>query len=58
MPTPGKFLRGRVETDYNISMSWEFEANLSDLPPEGINVGPDKLGSVPLRGDWSFSLCN
>lgn len=56
MPTPGKFLRGRVEADYNVSMSWDFEANLSDLSPDGIKVEPDKLGSVPLSGHWSFNL--
>ena len=58
MPTPGKFLRARVEADYNVSISWDFEANLSDLPPEGIEVEPDKLGSVPLRGDWSLRIRN
>ncbi|TKA52511.1 hypothetical protein B0A53_04887 [Rhodotorula sp. CCFEE 5036] len=49
MPTPGKFLRARVEADYNVSISWDFEANLSDLPPEGIEVEPDKLGLRQYR---------
>lgn len=56
MPTPIKCLSGRVEADYHVTMSWDFEAKLSDLPPEEIEVGREELGTVPLHGDWSFSL--
>ncbi|GAA5963206.1 hypothetical protein JCM8115_001058 [Rhodotorula mucilaginosa] len=56
MPEPVKFLGGRVKADYNVRMSWDFEANLFNLPPEGIKVKQEQLGSVPLRGDWCFSL--
>jgi fibronectin type 3 domain-containing protein len=31
MPEPVKFLGGRVKADYNVRMSWDFEAN----PEEG-----------------------
>ena len=37
-------------------MSWDFEAKLSDLPPNGIKFEPDKPGSVPMRGDWSLHI--
>lgn len=59
MPTPVRLLNGRVKADYHVVTSWDFEkAKLSDLPPEGIQFEPDKLASVPLKGDWSCSLCS
>jgi hypothetical protein len=51
MPTPVKFFNGQVKADYHVIMSWDFEANLSDLPPKGIKVKQEQLGAVPLRGD-------
>lgn len=58
MPTPIKFVSRRVKADYNISMSWDFEAKLSDLRPDGTMVEQEKVGSVPFRGDWSLSIQN
>ena len=54
MPTPVKQLGGAV-TD-TVEISWQFEANLSDLPPEGVIL--DAPGPVPLPGSWKLELKN
>jgi hypothetical protein len=58
MPTPIEHVGAKVEAEYRVVISWDFKANLSDLPPEGIKVEQEKLGSVPLRGDWAFRLAS
>lgn len=56
MPTPIEYVGGQVEADYHVTMSWDFKAKFSDMPPEGIDIQQEQLGAVPLRGDWCFSL--
>ncbi len=56
MPTPIEYVGATVDADYCVTMSWDFKAKLSDLPPEGFKVEPEELGSMPLGGDWCLSL--
>ncbi|TKA52492.1 hypothetical protein B0A53_04868 [Rhodotorula sp. CCFEE 5036] len=44
MPTPIEHVGAKVEAEYRVVISWDFKANLSDLPPEGIKVEQEKLG--------------
>ncbi|TKA52513.1 hypothetical protein B0A53_04889 [Rhodotorula sp. CCFEE 5036] len=58
MPTPFEYVGGQVDAEYRVTMAWDFKANLSDLPSEGIEVEQKQFGSVPLRGDWCFTIDN
>ncbi|GAA5984445.1 hypothetical protein JCM10908_003349 [Rhodotorula pacifica] len=46
-------LETAVDADYSVVMSWDFEANLWDLPEQS---DPIPLKSVPLRGDWYITI--
>ena len=58
MPSSIKYVDGRVDAEYRVTMSWDFEAKLLSKvrQPESIKVGQDDFESVPLCGDWRFSL--
>lgn len=59
MPRTIEYVGGQVEAEYCVTISWDFKANLADLPSKGIKVKQEQLGSsVPLRGDWSLDLLN
>ena len=54
MPEPAEQLGGAVEYSDTIKISWHFEANLSEIPLEGITFAAS--GRVPLPGSWKFSI--
>lgn len=56
MPEPVEQLGGAVKHEDTIGINWQFKANLSELPPEGITL--DAPGPVPLPGDWKLQLKN
>ena len=56
MPKPVELLDGAVKHQDTIEISWRFEANFSELPPEGITL--DAPGPVPLPGSWKLGLSN
>lgn len=56
MPEPVEKLGGAVKHEDTIEITWDFKANLSDLPPEGITL--DAPESVPLAGSWKLNVDN
>lgn len=54
MPEPVETLGGAVKHKDAIEITWEFKANLSDLPPGGIHLEAPE--SVPLPGSWQLNV--
>ncbi|GAA5963152.1 hypothetical protein JCM8115_001037 [Rhodotorula mucilaginosa] len=54
MPALAKRLGGAVKRRETIELNWQFQANLSKLPPEGITL--DTPGPVPLPGSWKLEI--
>ncbi|GAA5987734.1 hypothetical protein JCM10908_007189 [Rhodotorula pacifica] len=56
MPTPVKLLDSSADSSYHVVLSWDFEANLSDLPEDGYDSPKFTSTQVPLQGEWQLSL--
>ena len=56
MPEPFEQLGGAVKHEDTIEISWQFKANLSELPPGGVIL--DAPAPVPLPGSWKLELKN